>query len=90
MLGVASAAGRDDTTRSQGGGREMSEHTRVVCKTFERRGKSLTPESRIEMLEPSSCIDDCREETQLARGEEVGIVLDPTTGRSRGGKHSRC
>ena len=70
--------------------REMSEHTRVVCKTFERRGKSLTPESRIEMLESSSWIDDCREETQLARGEDVGIVLESAPGKSRGGEHSRC
>lgn len=28
--------------------------TRVVCKTLERRGKSLTPESRMEMLEERS------------------------------------
>ena len=49
-------------------------HTRVVCSTLASRGKSFTPESRIEMLESRRCIDDWSEETQEARGEERDIV----------------
>lgn len=41
-------------------------HTRVVCRTLTRRGKSFTPESRIEMLEESRVLLDRREETQDA------------------------
>ena len=52
------------------------EHTRVVCKTFDRRGKSLTPESRIEMLEDRSWLLERREETQ----EERGFVILGTFG----------
>ena len=47
---------------------ERCEHTRVVCNTFARRGKSLTPESRIEMLEDSSAFVERRDETQDTRG----------------------
>lgn len=41
-------------------------HTRVVCRTLARRGKSLTPESRIEMLDESRVLLERREETQDA------------------------
>lgn len=52
---------------------ERRGHTRVVCSTFVRRGKSLVPESRIAMLESSSCIDDCSDETHEASGDETDI-----------------
>lgn len=41
--------------------------TRVVCKTLDKRGKSLTPESRMEMLEERSWLLERREETQEER-----------------------
>ncbi len=53
--------------RGQGG----QGRTRVVCKTLERRGKSLTPESRMEMLEERSWLVDCREETQEERADAM-------------------
>lgn len=43
-------------------------HTRVVCSTLDNRGKSFTPESRIEMLEERRALVDRREETQDASG----------------------
>ena len=45
----------------------MGRHTRVVCSTFASRGKSLTPESRIDILEDKSAFDERRDETQEAR-----------------------
>ena len=39
-------------------------HTRCVCSTFARRGKSLTPESSIDMLEDRSALVDRKDETQ--------------------------
>lgn len=41
-------------------------HTRVVCRTLAKRGKSLTLESRIEMLDRSRLLLERREETQDA------------------------
>lgn len=46
--------------------------TRVVCSTFASRGKSLTPESRMEMLEERRVLVDRREETHDER--EFAIV----------------
>ena len=48
--------------------RQRCQHTRVVCNTFARRGKSLTPESRIDMLEDRSAFVERRDETQDASG----------------------
>lgn len=50
------------------GKRDREKHTRVVCSTFARRGKSLTPESRIDMEEDSSAFVERRDETQDASG----------------------
>ena len=47
---------------------ERCKHTRVVCSTFARRGKSLTPESRIDMLEDRRAFVERRDETQDASG----------------------
>lgn len=47
---------------------ERCEHTRVVCSTFARRGKSLTPESRIDMLEDRRALVERRDETQDVSG----------------------
>ena len=41
-----------------------SEHTRVVWSTFANLGKSLTPESRMEMLEDRRALVDRSEDTQ--------------------------
>lgn len=38
----------------------------MVCRTLARRGKSLTPESRIEMLDERRVLLERREETQDA------------------------
>lgn len=38
----------------------------MVCRTLTRRGKSLTPESRIEMLDESRVLLERREVTQDA------------------------
>ena len=46
----------------------VSKHTRVVCSTFPRRGKSLTPLSSIEMLEDSNALVDRNEETHEVSG----------------------
>lgn len=46
--------------------------TRVVCSTLASRGKSLTPESRMEMLEERRALVERREETQEDKG--FGIV----------------
>ena len=45
-----------------------TKHTRCVCSTFARRGKSLTPESRIEMVEDRSAFVDRKDETQDPSG----------------------
>lgn len=42
-------------------------HTRLVRRTLESRGKSLTPESRISMDESRSCNEDWREVTEEDR-----------------------
>lgn len=47
-------------------------HTRVVCKTFASRGKSLTPESRMEMLEERRELVERSEDTHDA--SELVIV----------------
>ena len=48
--------------------REKGKHTRVVCSTFANRGKSLTPESRMDMLDDNSAFVDRKDETQEASG----------------------
>ena len=45
-----------------------TKHTRCVCSTFARRGKSLTPASRIDMLEDRSAFVDRKDETQDPSG----------------------
>lgn len=47
--------------------------TRVVFRTLHRRGKSLTPASRIEMLDPRMRVLEVRDETQEERG--WGVVI---------------
>lgn len=47
--------------------------TRVVCRTFASRGKSFTPESRMDMLEERNWVLERREETQDDR--EVDILV---------------
>ena len=46
-------------------------HTRVVWRTLHRRGKSLTPESRVLMELSSSCRDDCSEDTDDDSEEDI-------------------
>lgn len=38
--------------------------TRVVCRTLHSRGKSLTPDSRVEIDESRSCREDWRDVTE--------------------------
>lgn len=45
--------------------------TRVVCRTFASRGKSFTPESRIDILEARNWVLERREETQDDRGLDI-------------------
>ncbi len=40
----------------------------MVCRTFASRGKSFTPESRIEMLEERRALEERREATHEASG----------------------
>lgn len=47
--------------------------TRVVCRTFASRGKSFTPESRMDMLEERNWVLDRREETQDDKGFDIII-----------------
>lgn len=47
--------------------------TRVVCRTFASRGKSFTPESRIDMLEERNWVLERREETQDDRGLDIVV-----------------
>jgi len=49
---------------------------------LDKRGKSLTPESRIEMLEERSWLLERREETQEDRA--LAIALNHTYGRTVG------
>lgn len=49
--------------------------TRVVCRTFASRGKSFTPESRMDMLEERNWVLERREETQDDRG--LDIIVRP-------------
>ena len=55
--------GRNGFIEARGGA-----HTRVVCNTLPSRGKSLTPESRIEMLEDRRALVERSEDTQEASG----------------------
>ena len=48
-------------------------HTRVVCNTFPNRGKSLTPESRIEILDDRSAFVDRNDDTQEAKGFAIAL-----------------
>ena len=50
-------------------------HTRVVWSTFPRRGKSLTPESRIEMLEDNRAFVDLREDTHEANEFDIAVMI---------------
>ena len=52
-------------------GGQGKEYTRVVWRTLARRGKSLTPESRIEILDERSWFVDCREETQEESADAI-------------------
>ena len=52
----------------------MKERTRVHCRTFLMRGKSWTPESRIEIEESRRRVEDWREDTQPVREEIVLVV----------------
>lgn len=47
--------------------------TRVVCRTFATRGKSFTPESRMDMLEERNWVLERREETQDDRGLDIVV-----------------
>lgn len=46
-------------------------HTLVVWSTLQRRGKSLTPVSRVVMELSRSCNEDCSEETDEASEEDI-------------------
>lgn len=54
------------------GGFTCTVRTRVVWRTLESRGKSLTPESRMSMDESRSWIEDWREDTEEDR--EAAII----------------
>ena len=58
----------------------MGRHTRVVCSTLARRGKSLTPESRMDILDERSAFDERRDDTQEA-SEFAMINLTPSSKR---------
>ena len=60
------------------------ELTRVVCKTLPKREKSLTPESRTEILEESRAFVDRKDETHEDR--EFAIVRQLEK-RKRGALH---
>ncbi len=47
----------------------------MVCRTFARRGKSLTPESRIEILDERNALLERREETQEDRALDMISML---------------
>ena len=53
----------------------MGDLTRVVRSTFASRGKSLTPESRIDILEDRSAFVERKDETHDASG--FAITLKP-------------
>lgn len=55
--------GRNGFIETHGGAR-----TRVVCSTLPSRGKSLTPEPRIEMLEDRRALVERSEDTQESSG----------------------
>lgn len=52
-------------------------NTLVVCNTFPNRGKSLTPESRIEILDDKSAFVDRNDDTQEANGFAIMRSLVP-------------
>ena len=54
---------------------EKCKHTRVVCSTFARRGKSLTPESSMDMLEDKSAFVERKDETQDASGFAILVKI---------------
>ena len=49
----------------------------MVCNTFPNRGKSLTPESRIEILDDRSAFVDRNDDTQEAKGFAIMRFLVP-------------
>lgn len=67
MLRCPSERGsRGDVTREDVvSAKNVRRLTLVVCSTLVRRGKSLTPASRMSMLESRSCMLVCSERTQL-------------------------
>ena len=52
-------------------------HTRVVCNTLPNRGKSLTPESRIDILDDRSAFVDRKDEIQEANGFAITLFIHP-------------
>lgn len=56
-------------------GRTGNQLTRVVFKTLHNRGKSLTPASRIAMLDPRIAKLEWRDETQDASGWALNIFV---------------
>ena len=61
-------------------GHQLERHTRVVCSTFPNRGKSFTPESRIEMLEEMRALVERRDDTQEARGFAIARISPAAKG----------
>lgn len=53
----------------------LGDHTRVVCSTFDSRGKSLTPESSMFIDESSNCMLVRREETHPSNGAAMARIV---------------
>lgn len=62
---------RDGKVGRGEGGRER---TRVVCSTFARRGKSLTPLSRMVVEEERRALVERREETHAVREVDISCL----------------
>lgn len=52
----------------------LASHTLVVWRTLHRRGKSLTPASRVLIELSSICSEDCSEDTEEDSEEDIGGI----------------
>lgn len=71
------------------GGRDgRRRRTRVVCSTFASRGKSFTPESRMEMLEDRRALVELKDETHDER--ELDMSMSYREARKPGVSYNWC
>ena len=82
--GARAVAWQCCSARTSGGKEGKGDVTRVVCSTLARRGKSLTPLSRIVVEEERRALVERREETHAVREVDIACLW------GKGGRSTIC